>query len=275
MIEAPHRQSGILIGGIPLLLALALLPAPPARAEFTLTVVPPYVEKLVKPGSKFGDTLAFRNDGSDPVVVGVDFGDFGVDEHGAVTDSPPGSEARSLIRHLRISPLSQRVEPGQQVYFRYAVEVPEEFQQLRTIVYFRAVPDVEVAANQVLVVARMGVPLYVENVKAAPAKLAVGEVNLTRSEDDPAQLRLRMDLLNEGERNIRPQGMAHVESADGRFRQTFDLNRGREPVLPGQARQWQQLIGPVPDGELTVRLDLATSVRGSFRTESTVPPAGS
>ncbi len=164
-----------------------------------------------------------------------------------------------------------RVVPNQEVFFRYSVETPEEFAQLRAMVYLMSRPEAPPGANQVVVVARMGVPIYVENTKAGPAQLTIDELEWVRDEDSGNELQLRLVVRNEGERNIRPNGYVHVRSEDGKYEQTFDFNEGREPVLPGQKRRWVQEFGPVAEGPLQVKLRLETSRRASYEAEATVP----
>jgi len=262
-------QGGRVSTGALLVLLLGLLPSG-ASADVSVAIVPPYVEKVVRSGSQVSDTLSYTNQGSDPVIVQVDFSDFGVNESGEVTEQPPGSHSSSLIRHLRISPMKIRVVPDQQVFFRYSVETPEVFDQLRSMIFLSSYPETDPGANQVQIVARLGVPLYVENTKAAPAQLEIESVEWDRPEKSPDQLRVRLLVSNHGQRNIRPGGFVHVETADGKFNTTFDFNQGREPVLPGQRRRWEQFFGPVPEGKLEVKLRLATSARTSYEAESFV-----
>ena len=103
-----------------------------------------------------------------------------------------------------------------------------------------------------------------------PVQLEIESVEWDRPEETAELLRVRLTVSNHGQRNIRPRGFVHVETADGKFNATFDFNQGREPVLPGQRRRWEQFFGPVPEGELEVKLRLATSARTSYEAESFV-----
>jgi len=263
------KRRTLLRGGLSLCL-LAFF-AGTGRSDLSLAIVPPYVEKLVPAGSKLSDTLSFTNRGNEPVVVTVDLADFGVDEAGQVAERPPGTHDTTLARNLRISPMRVRVAPDQRVFFRYSVNTPDDFTHLRSMIYLSSHPEVDAGMNQVLVVARMGVPLYVENIKAASADLTIHELAWDRPEETPDRLRLRLLVTNDGERNIRPKGFVHLRSDDGRFDETFDFNEGREPVLPGQTRLWEQYFGPVPDGQLSARLRFETSPRHTHRADSVIP----
>ena len=119
--------SGVLYGAL-LVFLLGPLPAPP-RAGMSVAIVPPYVEKVIPPGSRITDTLSFRNNGDEPVVVSVDFADFGVSETGEVTEQPPGSQPFSLARNIHISPMQVRVVPDQQVFFRLLVFLSTEIER--------------------------------------------------------------------------------------------------------------------------------------------------
>jgi hypothetical protein len=263
--------------GAPLgaLLLLSLSPrvaaAPPA---VSIGIVPPYVEKVVAGASSVSDSIAFLNRGTDPVVVSVDLADFGVDPAGAVSEQPPGSQPASLVPYLRITPASVRVAPSQEVFFRYAIETPPAFKQLRAMIYFSSRPEVPARPNQVVVVARMGVPVYVESRDAKPASLIVEDVRWARTGEAGDSLTLEMRASNEGERNIRPTGYVLVRSSDGKFDRSYAFNEGREPVLPGQKRQWGMSFGPVPAGDVTVRLRFATSPRTSYETKTWIPANG-
>ncbi|MFQ5718295.1 MAG: hypothetical protein ACE5IK_01990 [Acidobacteriota bacterium] len=255
------------------LLALFGTIVAPPRAGMSLAIVPPFVEKIVPAGSKLVDTVAYTNTGDEVVIVSVDFADFGVTENGDVTEQPPGTEPKSLVRNLRVSPMEVRVVPNQQVFFRYSVATPADFTQMRSMLYLSSRPEAVPGANQVQVVARMGVPIYVENIKATPADLRIETLEWERVPDHPDTVLLHLAVVNQGERNIRPAGYVHVLSTDRRFEETFEFNEGREPVLPGQKRRWEQQFGPVPDGELALKLRLTTSDRHSFDAAATLPAA--
>jgi hypothetical protein len=245
------------------LASMALLLAAPALfAAVSVSLAPPYVEKVVRPGAKLQDSITYMNESDTPMMVTVDFADFGVDEAGQVVEMPTGTDQATLARYLRVSPLKVRVEPGGRTIFRYSMTAPESFGQLRTQIFFSSTPIVPGAANQVLFVARMGVPLYVENINAKPASLKVHEVKWER--DDARTLILRLQVTNEGERNIRSNGYLQVRSKNGEFAKTFPFNETNEPVLPGQKRDWRIGFGPVPEGELTLDLRFATSPRTMF-----------
>ena len=103
MIVRNLSKSKALRGALLLcLLAACGLAATATRAEMTLAIVPPYVEKVVRPGSKIRDTLSFTNKGDEAVVVSVDFADFSFSETGEVSPAPPGSDVSSLMQSILI-----------------------------------------------------------------------------------------------------------------------------------------------------------------------------
>jgi len=259
--------------GALLAVSFLLLAGSRATAGVSIAIVPPYAEKLVAGGTSVSDTISFTNRGSEPVLVSVDLSDFRVGDQGDVSEEPPGSQDTSLVPYLRISPTSMRVAPNQQASFRYVVETPEEFRQLRAMLYFSSLPETPAKANQVRIVPRMGVPLYVENTKAGQASLRVDHLEWQRSAESPDQLLLELTTENQGARNIRPTGFVSVRTRDGKFERSFPFNEGREPVLPGQMRQWRLAFGPVPTGELDVQLRVATSLRTSYESRTWVPAA--
>jgi P pilus assembly chaperone PapD len=242
----------------------------PARPAISVSLSPPFVEKLVRPGGRVSDTISLTNDSAFPVMVTIDFADFRVNEKGEVEEMPLGTDPSSLSSYVRITPAKLRVNPQGRVFFRYSVETPAVFRQLRTQIFFSSRPVVPNAPNQVVFVPRMGIPLYVENISARGAEIKVDEIRWSRSPDKGALL-LGMLVSNTGERNIRPKGFVEVRSADGKFSKTFPFNQGNEPLLPGQKRNWPLSFGPVPGGELSVRLRFATSSRTSFDQQYHVP----
>jgi len=268
MSRFPSR-SGAPFGAL-LLLSLSVRAAEP-RPDVSISITPPFIEKVAADRTQLSDSLSYTNDGTVPLLVSVDFADFSVSEEGGVSEEPPGSQHTSLVPYLRLSPGTIRVGPGQRVFFRYAVDTPPEFDQLRGMVYFSAVPQVPGAANQVLVVARAGVPLYVENRRSRPAALQVEEPTWER--ESGGYLILKTATRNTGERNIRPSGFVRVRSKDDTFDKTFDFNEGREPVLPGQRRRWEMTFGPVPQGALSVETRFSTSTRTSYESEAWIPAA--
>lgn len=244
------------------------------RAQgLSVALAPPIIEKSVRAGTTLRDRISYTNRSDQPLMVSVDFADFGVDEKGEVQEMPAGTDPSTLARYIRITPLSIRVQPGRQIYFRYTVNAPPEFTQLRTQVFFSSRPVVTEEPNQVVLVARMGIPLYVENLSARPASLKVAELKWERPPGKSDTLDLKMRITNEGERNIRPTGFCEVRSTDGSFVQSFPFNDGREPLLPGQKREWMLSMAPVPAGALTARLRFTDSPRTNFEAEARIPPA--
>ncbi len=269
---SPRPGSRALRGALLCLLCLSTSAA--LRSAISIAIVPPYIEKVVRAGSKVSDTISFTNQGTETVSVGVDFADFGVSEQGDVSEEPPGTQPASLVRFVRVSPTRVRVAPNQQVFFRYAVETPQDFKQLKAMIYFSSRPEIAESANQVVMIPRMGIPLYIENMKAKPASLKLDEIKWERSGEKSESLLLSLHVKNEGERNIRPTGFLQVRSVDGKFDRVFDFNDGREPVLPGQRRRWAMSFGPVPGGELFVKLRFTNSPRTTIESEHRVPAAG-
>jgi hypothetical protein len=243
----------------------------PARAAISIAVAPPLIEKVSRPGSTIRDVILFRNAGTEALDVSVTFVDFTVNEDGSVAERPPGLDPSSILPYAQVTPLRARVEPNQQVNFRYTIRTPADFKQLRTMVMFAGTPQVARAGNQVVFAPRVGVPLYVESTAARPAQLEVSDVRWSRSSEAPEKIVLSMLVRNSGDRNIRPTGTVQVRSAADRFNQTFQFNEGREPVLPGQKRVWTMTFGPVPGGELSVSLRFATSFRDTFVKDDRVP----
>jgi len=246
-----------------------------AHAAITVSVGPPLIETVARPRSTIRDIITFRNSGTEPLVVSVSFSDFGVDEAGEVTfEKPPGTLPSSVLPYIRVSPLRIRVQPGEQVFFRYTIKLPDhDFKQLRAVVFFAGEPDIERTGNQVVFVPRMGVPLYVESTEAKPAQLQIDEVKWARSPETNNTITLSMLVHNSGERNSRPTGTVVVRSADGAFEKTFPFNQGREGVLPGQKRNWKTSFGPVPEGDLSINFRMATSFRDTFASSYHVPAA--
>jgi hypothetical protein len=233
---------------------------------------PPRVEKLVASGSKVTDSLTFANLGERPVEVRLSIVDFQVGEDGRVEELPPGSHPSSIAPFLRISPVSAVVDSGERFAFRYSVATPEDFTQLRALVFFDAVPEADAdSGRQVLFATAMGIPMYVENRRAEPGRLEVHGVELRRDEQDPQQVVLTAELSNDGERNIRAGGYLEVESAAGDFLETFVVNQAREAVLPGHRRRWQMRFGPVPTEELFLKLRFDTSARTAHTSQHSLP----
>ena len=233
-------------------------------AQTSVAISPQIIEKVVRPGDRLSDIVSFTNSGKEPVQVSLELADFAVDEDGKAHDRPPGTEPSSLAPFLRITPPTIRVAPQQTVNFRYLAELPVEFTQRRVMIYFLVRPPTALVANGAgfIIVPRIGVPLYAENIAARPASLHVDSITWSRADD--GSLHADLQLRNEGERNIRPQGFVLVRSTNGRFLREFPFNEGREPVLPSQSRQWHVTFGPVPRDDLLVDFRLTTSPTGTF-----------
>ncbi len=254
------------------LLLLMLTFTGTAWGQFTTAVAPARVEQLVNPGSKVEDVITFTNQGDVPVTVSISIVDFDVDEMGAVTELPPGTHPNTIAPYFRISPLRTIVGAGEQAHFRFSVQTPAAFDQLRAFVYFESQPIVEEGGGkQVLFATAMGIPLYVENRKAERGALTVHDVAWQRIGDEQHYVQLKLHVTNEGERNIRPGGFLTVRSADDRFFETFDVNVGGDVVLPGHERHLTMQFGPVPDDALSLKLRFETSLRSNHQAEHRLP----
>ena len=245
--------------------------AAPARAV-SASIAPPVIEKEARPGQLVQDTISYTNNGAEFVTVSVSIVDFDVDADYSVIEQAPGTQATTLAPYIRVTPTELRVAPKQQVFFRYRVETPEAFSHLRGMLYFLSRPEVpDARPGQVVLASRMGIPLYVESSKAVPARLDVNGIAWSRVGDARDALALDLDVVNRGERIIRPTGVLEVKSGDGRFRKSFSFNDGKLPVFPGSTRRLNLQFGPVPGGELFLQLRFEDSSRTWYASEYRLP----
>ena len=167
------------------------------------------------------------------------------------------------------------VAPQERANFRYSVQTPEAFDQLRAFVYFESQPQTEEGdGRRVVFATAMGIPFYVENRKAERGALTVDDVTWERTGDEQNYLTLTLSATNTGERNIRPGGFLTVRSEDDSFLQTFDVNIGGDVVLPGHARDLSWRFGPVPAEALSLKLHFETSYRSNHESDHHLPAAG-
>lgn len=234
-------RSSILRATGAFLAAGLLLGSASLSARVLVRLSPTYIELGAKPGTQSGDRIRYVNAGTEPVVVSVELSDFDVKENGSAIEQPPGASPASLVPYLRVSPARLRVEPGQTVHFRYRVDAPAAFEQLRAMVYFVSRPVAERrGGTSAIVVPRMGIPIYLENDRAEAARLVITR-GAARVEND--RLLFDLEIENRGRRNLRPSGAIQIDTEGGpRF---FQFNEGRSPVLPGHARQWTLKLGPL------------------------------
>ena len=245
------------------------------QGQLTTAVAPSRVEKLVNPGSKVSDVITFTNQGDVPVTVTLSLVDFDMNEAGEVVELPPGMGSNTVAPYFRISPLRTVVAPQERANFRYSVQTPETFDQLRAFIYFESQPQAEESGGRrVLFVTAMGIPFYVENRKAEHGALTVDDLMWERTGDEQNYLTLKLSATNTGARNFRPGGFLTVRSEDDSFSQTFDINRGRDVVLPGHARDLSWTFGPVPTEALSLKLRFETSFRSRHESDHHLPPAG-
>ncbi len=240
-------------------------------SAISVSISPFFIEKVVKAGSTVTDTISYTNRGPEAASVSVEISDFDVGETGEVGEQPAGTKPTSLAPYIRIRPGSLTVAANQQVYFRYSVRTPQEFKQLRAMIFFVSTPQVPEGANQILIAPRMGIPLYVENIDAGRAKLEVQDLRWERSPEKLDFLLLKLVVTNEGERNLRPTGFLEVDSSDGNFHKIFPFNEGQEPVFPSYQRKWNLRFGPVPQNELAIKLRFATSATTTYESKAVIP----
>ena len=163
--------------------------------------------------------------------------------------------------------------PGRELAFRWEASTPDDLVHRRAMVFFRAEPEVERSETaQVVLVPRLGVPVYVESTGATPARLAIGSLDVLRVSGTEDRVRLVLDVTNTGQRNIRPQGEVRVRSAGGETI-AFPVNEGRDAVVPEARRSFVREYGPVPGGELSVEVVFDVSPRERHRERLVVPAA--
>ncbi|MEW6337841.1 MAG: hypothetical protein AB1625_10645 [Acidobacteriota bacterium] len=246
--------------------------AVPAAGQIGITISPSRVEAAVKPGAAFTETLSLQNRSPNALEVRIELVDFDVDEGNKVIEQPPGTGASTLVPYLRVSPLRAAVGPGQRAFFRVSASLPEGATQRRAMLFFVSTPQLgEREGTRVLVVPRLGVPIYLEDNAEKPARPEVLRAELGRvSEGDGIELRL--DMRNPGGRNLKVLGTLRVREAASGFDEVYRLNEGAEPILPGKLRVWTPRFGPVPGGGLSARLQLTAGVETVHEAEFTLPP---
>ena len=231
-----------------------------ADGALSVSLSPQIVEKTANAGGKVSDVIAFTNESDDSLAVSIELADFTVDERGEVVEKPPGTEASTLVPYLRVSPVRIEIAPGERVFFRYSIALPQQFEHLRTMLFFVSRPVRKQKGSAVaIVVPRLGVPLYVESRRAKAAELKVEEVVTERSTSDESTVSVRVTMRNVGQRLIRPGGTIDVESGP-----SFPFNVGAQPVLPGQTRVFATSLEGVGGGDLSINVRLTSSVRGIF-----------
>lgn len=252
----------------------ALGVASSALGQTRIQISPQIIEATVSPGGTFSEVLTFTNAGSVTAMVELEPADFDVDESGNPRIYPLGAGpgGHSLAPYLRVTPVSVRVEPGQSVRYRLTAKLPQEFGQLREMLYFVARPiKLEPAPGQTVIIPKIGVPVYLHSTRSKPATLEISDDRIVRKDADT--LGLEIFTRNVGDRNIRPPVLVEVTEVGGAFYEVFEPNAGISPVLPGHGRLWNFDLGPVPAGELAVKLTFPTSLRESFVREYRVPAA--
>jgi len=245
-----------------------------ASAQLGAAIAPARIEALVGPGARTTEVLSFSNTSATALSVSVEVVDFDVAVDNGVLEKPSGTSPDTLAPYLRVTPLIAEVAPGQQVFFRCSLRAPAEFAQLRAMIYFVAHPHVEdTGGTKVVIVPRLGIPAYLQNPKARAGTLEVRSVSLQRATGSGEAVELDLDVVNTGERNIRPNGYLRVRATDGSFDRAFAFNEGGEPVLPAHQRKWRMTFGPVPGGELSLRLRFTTSRNASHQSDHTIAAA--
>lgn len=263
---------GEFVLSLSLLMAIGLV-APDAGGQLHIQITPQIFERVISPGGTLNDRLTFHNAGSVPLEVSLELADFDADEGGNSVKFPPATKAYSLAPYLRVTPIRAQIEPGQSLDYRLVAKLPADFDHRRVMLYFLSKPVFEDAGegSRTIVVPKIGIPVYVESRTASAAVLGVENVEWRRLDD--SRLGLTLTTTNAGQRIIRPPVSLEISSADGSFYEVFNLNGGADPVLPGRHRHWAFAVGPVPGGELSARLNFATSLRDSFVRDYEIPAA--
>lgn len=259
---------------LPLMALLSALCAVPGHGQLSVGVAPHRVEKIVRAGTSVTDVITLHNDSALPVEVAVEVVDFDVTEEGQIVERAAGILPATIAPFLEIRPMTARIAPGQRSHFRYTVETPGDFSQLRGLILFASEPQVPPATGpRVLIAPTLGVPFYVENRSSEAGRLEVESVAWRRAATG-GLLELELELANLGDRNARPSGFLEVRSPESAFFEVFPFNPGSEAVLPGHPRRWKMTFGPVPKEPLSLHLRFSTSLRRSHSSRHELAATG-
>ena len=234
-----------LMGAFALLFVLT-----PVRAFGQLSV--DELELMLRPEQPAQRTSVFRvtNNTGSPIQAMLDVQDWNRDENGVNKFAPLSSAAGTCGEHLKVFPLSIRIDAHGTEAVRVTFDGPAQ-QSCWGIVFVQAnePPPPPEKKSQITYVMRTGVKIYVEPENAVRS----GEVDSVKlsetaaSETDTTKVpAIELRFRNDGSAHLKPTGAVEVRSADNQVAARLPI--AEFPIAPGDVRRIVLRLPALPAG---------------------------
>jgi len=193
-------------------------------------------EFAVVPGGSYTGSILVRSKSQGPVTVTVTIRDLLYFADGRVIYGEPGTNPRTSIPWLTFFPKEVTLEPGQEMTISYRIDVPSDPElrgsywcvllispQAPTPTGEGVVAIVQIVQYAVLIIA---------DIAPNPGECSLKLADLTISRTEEGQL-VQVDLVNDGERRLRPLAYLELYSSEGEYLGRFESSLGQRNILPG------------------------------------------
>ena len=216
---------------------------------FSFSVEPSRIELSVPAGKQRGKTVRVSSRSDRPVHLKMYVQDVVFLPDGTSDFPAPGSTAWSCAKWITIIPDELDIPPGKTQEVRVSVAVPPETRGgSYAMVFFESGPSY--TEKGLGVNFRIGAltQVTVPNTEVYQAKLADLSVDSSRD--------VRVELFNEGNALIRPNGQLKVFDARNKkvWQQAFNIDR--LGVLPKSPRSFHTTLGPLPKGSYRLKVEI-------------------
>jgi len=232
---------------------------------FLLAVIPAYAkvslmgsmthEYNARPGGQYEDELVIRNSGTDNVIIKLEIRDYFFASDGTTDYMDPGSIERSNASWVKLEKTRISIAPGTSAKVKFTVNVPDDKSLSGTywsIAMVEPQSEVQVKEGDQKTVnltlhetIRYGVQIVTTIGSSGRKQLEFIKASLNSNDD--STLTLNVDLLNVGDRWLRPEVWVDLFKEDGSFVARFKGTNKR--LFPGTSVKHILQLGSMKPGK--------------------------
>lgn len=224
----------------------------------TISVSPTLYELQIPRGHSYTDAIRVVNVGKVDITVKVYLSDFDFNENGNIRFLDAGTGQNSLADYLRLNPTSLDLEPGEEKFVRFTINMPETVTgECHGLLFFQTLPKSlkkSAPGKQVMVSTRIGAGIYAAAKNTATPsseipglffKQAQTQTTTTQTPDN-SSFHFALIFHNNGNIHVRPTGKVKIINASGKEVTSTSINNNNSSVLRDSYRIFEGDFKNIP-----------------------------
>lgn|GEM_PF-2150761 len=239
-------SAGLLIA---LVFVVSLGLTAPARADFSVQIVPAQVELVLEQGSNTDTWVSATNHGIDPIDLAITVSDFTLSASGSFETLEPGHATYSAGRWLEMPLDALHLAPGETGSIDYTITVPPDAEpggHYAAIIFETRPVESESTeeGSQVRIAGRVVAEVLITVPGPITRSLVVDSLTVPRIAFGAGADTVEVAVTNAGNVHLTPNG--YVQTWGGLPAATFDQEFGQFTLLPGASRRFSVQLGHQP-----------------------------